>query len=55
MEDNIKECKNRLAGGNPSKEIIEILNRNIICYNSLEWDFFNWQPLYPPVSNVKLF
>ena len=42
MKDNIKECKNRLAGPHPSKEILEILDENIVKHNSLTWDFKNW-------------
>lgn len=39
MEDNIKECKKRLAGPNPTPEILEILNKNIICADGLTYDY----------------
>lgn len=39
MEDNIEECKKRLAGPNPTEEILEILNKNIICADGLTFDY----------------
>lgn len=39
MEDNVIECRKRLAGPNPSKEIIEILNTNIVCHDALTYDY----------------
>lgn len=39
MEDNVRECRKRLAGPNPTPEIIEILNRNIVCYDALTYDY----------------
>ena len=39
MEDNIEECKKRLAGPNPTPEILEILNKNIICADGLTYDY----------------
>ena len=39
MEDNIFECKKRLAGPNPTPEIIKILNKNIVCYDALKYDY----------------
>ena len=39
MEDNIEECKKRLAGPNPTTEILEILNKNIICADGLTFDY----------------
>jgi len=39
MEDNIFECKKRLAGPDPTPEIIEILNKNIVCYDALKYDY----------------
>jgi len=44
MEDNIIECRYRLAGPNPSKDILEIVNKNIVCTDSFEWDYNNWCP-----------
>jgi hypothetical protein len=39
MEDNVIECKKRLAGPNPTPEIIEILNKNIVCHDALTYDY----------------
>ena len=37
MEDNVVECRKRLSGPNPTPEIIEILNKNIVCYDALKY------------------
>jgi hypothetical protein len=39
MEDNIEECKKRLAGPNPTEMIWEILNTNIVCADGLTYDY----------------
>jgi hypothetical protein len=39
MEDNIIECRKRLAGPNPTPEIIEIVNKNIVCHDALTYDY----------------
>lgn len=39
MEDNINECRRRLAGPNPTPEILEILNKNIVCHDALTYDY----------------
>jgi hypothetical protein len=39
MEDNISECKNRLAGPNPTQEIWDILNKNIVCHDGLTYNY----------------
>jgi hypothetical protein len=39
MCDNIEECKRRLGGPNPTPEILEILDRNIICHDALTYDY----------------
>jgi len=39
MDDNIIECRKRLAGPDPTPEIIEILNKNIVCYDALKYDY----------------
>ena len=39
MEDNVKLCKERLAGPNPTQEILEILNRNIVCADALTYHY----------------
>ena len=39
MEDNVEECKKRLSGPNPTPEILEILNKNIVCADGLTFDY----------------
>jgi hypothetical protein len=39
MEDNVNECRRRLAGPNPTPEILEIVNRNIVCHDGLTYDY----------------
>lgn len=39
MEDNVIECRKRLAGPNPTPEIIEIVNKNIVCHDALTYDY----------------
>lgn len=39
MEDNVNECKRRLAGPNPTPEILEIVNKNIVCHDALTYDY----------------
>jgi hypothetical protein len=39
MEDNVKLCKERLAGPNPTKRIWDILDKNIVCDDALKYDF----------------
>jgi hypothetical protein len=39
MCDNVEECKRRLAGPDPTPEILEILDRNIVCHNALTYDY----------------
>jgi hypothetical protein len=39
MEDNVIECRKRLAGPTPTPEIIEILNKNIVCHDALTYDY----------------
>jgi hypothetical protein len=39
MEDNIEECKKRLMGPNPTPELRKIVDRNIICYDGLTFDY----------------
>jgi hypothetical protein len=39
MEDNVNECRRRLAGPNPTPEILEIVNRNIVCHDALTYDY----------------
>ena len=39
MDDNINECRKRLAGPNPTTEILGIVNKNIICHDALTYDY----------------
>ena len=39
MEDNVKLCKERLAGPNPTQEILDILDKNIVCANALTYHY----------------
>lgn len=39
MEDNVKLCKERLAGPNPTPQILEILDRNIVCADALMYHY----------------
>ena len=45
MEDNIKLCKERLAGPNPTKEVLDILDKNIVCANALTYDYSFGEPM----------
>ena len=45
MEDNIKLCKERLAGPNPTQEILDILNKNIVCHDALTYDYSFGEPV----------
>ena len=39
MEDNVKLCKERLGGPNPTQEILDILDKNIICADALTYHY----------------
>ena len=39
MEDNVKECRARLAGPEPTEEIWNIVNKNIVCHDALTYDY----------------
>jgi hypothetical protein len=39
MEDNVIECRKRLAGPNPTPEILEIVTKNIVCHDALTYDY----------------
>ena len=39
MEDNVIECRKRLAGSNPTPEILEIVTNNIVCHDALTYDY----------------
>jgi hypothetical protein len=39
MEDNVQLCKERLAGPNPTPEILDILDKNIVCADALTYHY----------------
>jgi hypothetical protein len=39
MEDNVNECRIRLAGPEPTDRIWEILNKNIVHHDALTYDY----------------
>ena len=39
MEDNVIECRKRLAGPDPSPEILEIVRKNIVHHDALTYDY----------------
>jgi hypothetical protein len=53
MEDNVKLCKERLAGPNPTQEILDILDKNIVCADALTYHYrFDGTP--PTMSNTEV-
>jgi hypothetical protein len=55
MEDNVKLCKERLAGPNPTPEILEILDRNIVCADALTYHYrFDGTPSNMSNDELKL-
>jgi len=53
MEDNVKLCKERLGGPNPTPEILEILDRNIICADALTYHY-RFDGTHPTGSHQEL-
>ncbi len=45
MEDNVKLCKERLAGPNPTQEVLDILDKNIVCADALTYDYSFGEPV----------
>ena len=45
MEDNVKLCKERLAGPNPTQQILDILDKNIVCHDALTYDYSFGEPV----------
>lgn len=39
MEDNVIECRKRLAGPNPTEEVLKIVEKNIVNCNALDYDY----------------
>ena len=55
MEDNVKLCKERLAGPNPTQKILDILDRNIVCADALKYHYrFDGTPPYITEQELKL-
>jgi len=53
MEDNVKLCKERLAGPNPTQEIWDILDKNIVHADALTYHYrFDGTP--PTMSESEL-
>jgi hypothetical protein len=53
MEDNVKLCKERLAGPNPTSQILEILDRNIVCADALTYHY-RFDGTHPTASLQEL-
>jgi hypothetical protein len=53
MEDNVKLCKERLGGPNPTPQILEILDRNIICSDALTYHY-RFDGTHPTASLQEL-
>jgi hypothetical protein len=55
MEDNVKLCKKRLAGPNPTQEILDILDKNIVCADALKYHYrFDGTEPYVSEQELKL-
>ena len=53
MKDNVQLCKERLAGPDPKIEILEILEKNIVCADALTYHYrFDGTP--PTMSDEEL-
>jgi len=55
MEDNVKLCKERLAGPSPTQKILDILDKNIVCADALTYHYrFDGTPSNVSDIEVKL-
>lgn len=50
MEDNVIECRKRLAGPNPTPEILQIVESNIVCHGALTYDY-SFEPVVRKVND----
>lgn len=50
MEDNVRECRKRLAGPNPTPEILQIVESNIVCHDALTYDY-SFEPVVTKVDS----
>jgi hypothetical protein len=48
MEDNVNECRRRLAGPEPTDEIWKIINKNIVHHDALTYDYSFEEELIKP-------
>jgi hypothetical protein len=39
MQDNVDLCRQRLAGPNPTQEILAIVKKNIVCHDALTYNY----------------
>jgi hypothetical protein len=39
MQDNVDLCRERLAGPNPTQEILAIVKKNIVCHDALTYNY----------------
>jgi hypothetical protein len=39
MEDNVIECRKRIVGPNPTPEILQIVEKNIVHHDALTYDY----------------
>ena len=53
MEDNVKLCKERLAGTNPTQEILDILDKNIVCADALTYHY-RFDGTHPTASLIEI-
>jgi hypothetical protein len=53
MEDNVKLCKERLAGSAPTQEIWDILDINIVCADALTYHY-RFDGTHPTASLTEL-
>jgi hypothetical protein len=53
MEDNVKLCKERLAGPNPTQEIWNTLDKNIVCTDALTYHY-RFDSTHPTASLTEL-
>jgi hypothetical protein len=53
MPDNVQMCKKRLAGPEPTQEILDILERNIVCADALTYHY-RFDGTAPDVTESEL-
>jgi hypothetical protein len=53
MPDNVQMCKKRLAGPEPTQEILDILEKNIVCADALTYHY-RFDGTAPDVTESEL-